>query len=296
MADPRLSAQPTARPPSDADAGTSPVTVVTVTRNARAALEQTIESVLAQTHRPLEYLVQDGGSTDGTVELLGGYGSRILWVSEPDQGVYDAMNRALHRVTRADSYVFFLNADDRFVSPDAVSRVLAEARGADFVHCRLELRDDEIRDREIVGGPFAPEDLIWRNPCGHQMIFCRRSVFDAVGAFDTRYPIAADYDWLIRAIRHPGLLRRFVPEVVASMGAGGLSDRRYRALLAERRRIVRERFGRSAGLRYDVYVGGVEYPRLATRRALRSLGLLKAARVLERALRGAARESLDARR
>src|SRR5689334_1604618 len=143
MNDPRRPTAPMPQGPNSAavaDAATAPapgparVTVVTVTRNAREALAGTIASVLAQTYRPLDYLVVDGASTDGTVDLLAGFGDRLRWTSEPDGGVYDAMNRALARVDH-DAYVFFLNADDRFVSPDAVARVMAGAGGADFVHC-----------------------------------------------------------------------------------------------------------------------------------------------------------------
>lgn len=264
------------------------VTVITVVRNAREALAGTVESVLAQTHRPLDYLVLDGASTDGTVDLLRRYAGRLRFESAPDAGIYDAMNRAVTKVTRPDSYLFFLNADDRFVSPDAVARVLAGGGGADFVHCLLERRDDALRTREIVGGPVALGDLVLQNRCGHQMIFCRRAVFDAVGGFDLRYPIAADYDWAIRVFQRPEITKRFVPETVASMGAGGLSERRYARLLAERRRIVRERFGARAAARFDAYALAVEYPRLAARRLLAAVGLLRAARLVRRALRGGA--------
>ena len=160
------------------------VTVITVVRNARATLPATIESVLAQTHRPLDYLILDGASTDGTLDLLRAHEGRLRFESAPDAGIYDAMNRAVARVERRDSYLFFLNADDRFVAPDAVARVVAGGQGADFVHCLLEWRDDALRTREIVGGPVSLARLRRQNRCGHQMIFCRRSVFDAAGTFD----------------------------------------------------------------------------------------------------------------
>lgn len=270
-------------------AGTAPhVTVITVVRNARDALAGTIESVLAQTHRPLDYLVLDGASTDGTVELLRRCAGRLRFESAPDAGIYDAMNRAVAKVARPDSYLFFLNADDRFVAPDAVARVLAGGGGADFVHCLLERRDDALRTRDVVGGPVSLADLALQNRCGHQMIFCRRAVFDVVGDFDLRYPIAADYDWAIRVFQRAEISKRFVPEVCASMGAGGLSERRYARLLAERRRIVRERLGAAASARFMAYTLAVEYPRLAVRRLLGAVGLLRAARLVRRALRGGA--------
>jgi len=262
------------------------VTVITVVRNARATLPATIESVLAQTHRPLDYLVLDGASTDGTLDLLRAREGSLRFESAPDAGIYDAMNRAIARVERRDSYLFFLNADDRFVAPDAVARVVGGGGGADFVHCLLEWRDDALRTREIVGGPVSLARLRLQNRCGHQMIFCRRSVFDAAGGFDLRFAIAADYDWVIRVFQRPEITKRFVPEVAASMGAGGVSERRYVRLLRERGRIVRERFGAQAAAEFALFAGAVEMPRLALRRLLGAVGMLRAARLVRRAVRG----------
>jgi len=266
-----------------------PVTVVTVVRNARETIEATLESVRAQTHRPLDHLVLDGASTDGTLDILRRHADGLRFESAPDAGIYDAMNRAIDRIERPESYVFFLNADDRFVGPDAVARVLARSEGADFVHCLLERRDDALRYRDVVGGSITVRDLTLQNRCGHQMIFARRSLFDRVGPFDLRFRIAADYDWVIRVFQRPEVTKRFVPEVCASMGAGGLSDRRYVRLLAERRRIVRERFGRAGEARFLAFAAAVELPGLAARRLLGGVGLLRAARVARRALRGGPR-------
>jgi len=288
MNDPRPPSERLPQSSGPADASNPPVTVVTVTRNARPALEGTIASVLAQTYRPLDYLVVDGASTDGTLDLLSRFGPPLRWISERDAGIYDAMNRALALIDGADAYVFFLNADDRFVSPDAIARVMAAADGADFVHCRLELRDDELGDRDVVGGPLALRDLRLQNRCGHQMIFCRRRVFDLVGAFDLAYPIAADYDWVIRVFQDDRIAIRFVPVVAASMAAGGVSQRSYAALLGERQRIVRARFGPAASARFAAYRAVVEVPRLGARRLLRAFGLLRASRAVQRALRASA--------
>jgi len=272
---------------AEAHAAAPHVTVVTVVRNAREALAGTIESVLAQTHRPLDYLVLDGASSDGTLDLLRRYEGRLRFWSEPDGGIYDAMNHALPRIGRPDSYVFFLNADDRFVAPDAVARVMAHAGEADFVHCLLELRDDARHSRDVAGGAVTLRDFHLRNRCGHQMIFARRSLFDRVGAFDLRWRLAADYDWAIRVFQDVAVAKRFVPEICASMGAGGLSDTGYMRLLDERGRIVRERFGAGAAARFAAFRYAVELPSLGARRALAAVGLLGAARRMRRAFRGA---------
>ncbi len=276
----------TAGPPG-AEAPGPPVTIVTVVRNARKTIEATLESVRSQTHRPLEHLVLDGASTDGTLDILR-RADGLRFESAPDGGIYDAMNRAIDRIDHPEKYVFFLNADDRFVAPDAVARVMARSKGVDFVHCLLERRDDALRYRDVVGGAITLRDLVLRNRCGHQMIFARRSLFDRIGRFDLRFRIAADYDWVIRVFQRPELTTRFVPEVCASMGAGGVSDQRYLRLLAERRQIVRERFGKTDEARFLAFAAAVELPGLAARRLLGGVGLLRAARVARRALRGGA--------
>src|SRR6266852_7649400 len=95
------------------------VSVVTATLGSRAYLEDTIQSVLAQSHPNLEYIIVDGGSKDGTVDLIRSYESRLTdWVSEPDRGIADAFNKGLARST--GDYVLFLNSDDRFATSDAV--------------------------------------------------------------------------------------------------------------------------------------------------------------------------------
>src|SRR5262245_43884093 len=114
------------------------VAIITVTRNAERTLERTLQSVLVQTHPSIDHLVMDGRSSDRTIEIRRRHQGRVRWISEPDRGLYDAMNKGLGLLVSPESYVLFLNADDVLYAPDTIARVLAQAEGADFIYGRLE--------------------------------------------------------------------------------------------------------------------------------------------------------------
>ena len=258
------------------------VSVITVVRNGAATIGATVESVLAQSHRPLEHLIVDGGSTDGTLEILRRFGDRVRWMSESDQGLYDAMNKGLSLVRDPDRYVIFLNADDSFHASDAIARALALSEREDLLYGRLERLDEEFGDRDVIGRPVAARDLLFGMKCHHQTILARKSVFDKIGGFNTEYRIAADYDWVVRTFQSEKITRRFVPVVVTTMRRGGFSERSYLAGIGERRRIVRAAYSRFDQIRFLAYSIYGDYGRWGLQRLLRSLGLLPLARRLKR--------------
>jgi glycosyltransferase involved in cell wall biosynthesis len=258
------------------------VTVVTAVRNGVGTLERNLESVLGQTWSPLEHIVVDGASTDGTLELIRRWAPHLRYVSEPDRGLYDAMNKGLGLVRDPGSYVVFLNADDTFSGADAVERVLRGAAGEDLIYARLERWDEELDYRDVIGREVTARDLVFGMRCHHQTIFCRRAVYDRTHGFDLHYRIAADYDWLVRAFQSPGVSRRFVPEVVSIMRRGGVSDRRYLASVRERWNIVRRHYGRFDLLRYSLWSLVGDYLRYGAQRLLKRAGLLNRARDVKR--------------
>lgn len=159
------------------------VTIVTVTRNALQALTKTMQSVEAQDYPNLEYIVVDGASSDGTVDMLSQYGGRLArWVSEKDGGIYDAMNKGAKMAS--GEYVLFLNAGDTFVDADTVSRVFAESAGADVVY------GDIMKNGKRKNAPMP------RN-C-HKMYYCHQAAFTRRECllqtpFDTRHRFSADF-------------------------------------------------------------------------------------------------------
>ena len=172
------------------------ITIITVTYNCVNTIERTIRSVINQTYRNIEYIICDGASTDGTAELIEKYGDSIaFYISEPDTGVYNAMNKALSHVT--GDVVEFLNGDDYIYDSEVLSRVakvFSDEPDTDI------LVGKEAMD--IVSGIHHPEsytniyiDAIFP----HQAVFAKKRVFDEIGFFDERYQICGDRDWLLNA-------------------------------------------------------------------------------------------------
>jgi len=265
------------------------VTVITAVRNGLPALARTLASVREQTWPDVEHIVMDGASTDGTIEVLRAAGGRVSFASEPDRGLYDAMNKGIERVEDPDRYVLFLNADDTFAASDALGRVLSASRGEDLIYARLERLDESLGDRDVIGREVRGRAMLYGMRCHHQATLCRRSVFDRVGRFDLAYRIAADYDWMVRVFKDNGVSKRFVPATISTMGRGGVSDRRYLDSVRERWRIVRRHYPASDVLRYALYTGFGDYGRYWLQQALGRVGLLKTARRMKRGLAHEAR-------
>jgi glycosyltransferase len=191
--------------------------------------------VALQTHADLEHIVIDGASTDNTLDVVRQRGRHVARVlSEPDRGIYDAMNKGLAMVTGA--VVGFLNADDMLATPDAVAAIasaaadpLVSAAFGDLVYVRHDRPDQVVRHWRC--GPFSPSRLRygWMPP--HPTFYVRRSLLPKVGGFDTSLRIAADYDFMLRCLRLPGIRTAYVPQVLVRMRMGGASNRSLLAIL-----------------------------------------------------------------
>lgn len=205
-------------------------TVVTVSFNNFKTISDTIESVLAQSHPNIEYLVIDGGSTDGTLELLASYGDRIRWISEPDSGIYEAMNKGW-KLAKGD-FIGFLNADDFYASEnvitgisDALSKnVSAFAAYGDLAYVRFE--DVSKFVRYWKSGPFQISDFLfgWMPP--HPTFFLKREAFQQFGGFrNDALKSAADYELMLRMLYMNKLPAVYVPALLVKMRTGGESNR-----------------------------------------------------------------------
>jgi glycosyltransferase involved in cell wall biosynthesis len=255
------------------------VSVITVARNAAAHIEETIQAVLSQTYRNVEYIVVDGGSTDGTLDVLRRYDDRIdYWVSEPDAGIYDAMNKGLELIIDPEAYVIFANADDRLASPSAIGRAVELGEGAEFIYGKMRLSDGEAT--AIMGREVKTSDLARETLC-HPATLMRRRLFDSVGRFDTSFRIAGDYDMIVRCFQHP-VKSRFVDEIVSNMRMGGMSESRFMLSCRERKRVVRERFDSFARFTGVWQVNLYDIPRNLARHWLDRAGLLGHWRALRR--------------
>ncbi len=199
------------------------LTVITVAYNARESIEQTILSVAAQAAEGVEYLVVDGASRDGTVEVLRRLSHHIdRWVSAPDRGIYDAMNKGIS-MARGE-WIMFLNADDYFENAGSAQRLLeATDDSVDIVAGQTLIK---YTHRERLFRPSRRFGLMLQLPFMHPSIIVRRSAFESCGHFDTRYRLAADCDLLLRMISRGHKYRR-ISEVVTVMRDGGASQRGF---------------------------------------------------------------------
>ena len=206
------------------------LSVITVTFNAAAYLEPTLQSVREQEYPHIEHLIIDGGSTDGTVDIILRYEAGLaFWVSEPDAGIYDAMNKGVRHAS--GDWVLFLNAGDRFTSPSSVSKAMETARDESDLMIG-GIRTLEPEGRVILSKPFEGIDGLYsHNPCYHQAAFARHDLL-ARFPFDTRYRLLADYAFMF-ACHDADCRFQELNFPVADILSGGVSDLRQSAAAVE---------------------------------------------------------------
>lgn len=217
------------------------LSVVTPVYNAADTLEATIRSVVSQSGANVEYLIVDGGSTDGTLDLIGRHDESVdYWMSGPDEGIYDAMNRGIARCRGV--LVGILNADDVY-HPDALSQVLRaheHVPEADVIHGDLRIEMEGLAPQHYSGpDPLTTEAFRHGMPLNHPATFVRREAYEQYGLFDTRYRLAADAELMLRFLTS-GARFHHIPAVLTHMEAGGASMQRA----CEARREVHDAFCR----------------------------------------------------
>lgn len=219
--------------------------IITVTYNAEAVLEDTIQSVISQTYRHVEYIIIDGASKDGTLGIIEKYRNRIHHlVSEPDRGLYDAMNKGLALAT--GDYLCFLNAGDSFHEDDTLQQMvhtLTNAELPDVIYGETALVDKErhfLRMRRLS----APEVLTWKSfrqgmlVC-HQAFFAKRSL---VVLYDLNYRFSADFDWCIRIMKRARTLHNTHLTIIDYLEEG-MTTQNQKASLRERFHIMVRHYG-----------------------------------------------------
>lgn len=215
------------------------ISVVTAVFNRAGTVAQALASVAGQTWPGVEHIVIDGGSTDGTLEILQAHrGQLAVLVSEPDHGIYDALNKGIRHAT--GDVVGFMHADDLFESPDSLAQVAAafadpavEAVYGDLVYVRQH--DPSRVVRYWRAGPVEPGCLErgWMPP--HPTLYVRRGVYQRLGGFDTRFRIAADYECILRFFGRGGIRPVYLPRVLVRMRLGGISNQSVAAMLRKSR-------------------------------------------------------------
>lgn len=205
------------------------ISLITATFNSAATLETTLKSVQSQTYPLIEYIIVDGCSTDGTLELLEQYRDGIsILVSEPDKGIYDAMNKGVALAT--GDYIGFLHADDWFATAQTLEQLAKgmEMSAPDLIYGDLDYVEANPPHRVVrrwKSEPFEQSLLRkgWMPP--HPTLYVARSIWNRVGSFDAGMRISADYDFILRVFGQPHIRTAYLPQCLVKMRLGGASNR-----------------------------------------------------------------------
>ena len=204
------------------------VSIITTVLNRRITLEDTIKSVLSQTYKNIEHVIIDGGSTDGTVDIVKSYGSKIAkFVSEPDKGIYDAMNKGI-RLARGE-VVGILNSDDIYADRAVLEKVAGIFKEKNIDSCYGDIvyvdRSDTnkiIRYWRCGAYKRSRFEMGWMP--AHPAFFVRRRVYEQYGLFNPDFPIAADYELMLRFLYKFRISAAYIPEIIVKMRTGGNSN------------------------------------------------------------------------
>ena len=218
------------------------VSIITTTYNDKENLKKIIVQVKNQDYANIEYVIVDGGSTDGTLEVIAEaaeyFGSRLKWISEKDKGIYDAINKGIRLSTGDILGCCF----DQYAGPDVISKMVAimEKEGTDGVHGDLYYMEG---DKVVRYWHQGQGNIRFGWMPGHPTLYLRKSVYDKYGLYKTDYRISADYEFMIRILKDDKVKLSYLPEVLIYMSHGGTSTNSLGAYLAgmkEGHRALRE--------------------------------------------------------
>ncbi|MBR9921979.1 MAG: glycosyltransferase [Bacteroidetes bacterium] len=215
------------------------VSIITPTFNSSKTIKSTLESVARQTYPHIEHVIIDGGSTDNTLDIIKKHGSRVTTVvSEPDNGIYDAMNKGISHAK--GDIIGILNSDDFYTHPKAVEHLMRrmEAEKTDSVYADLQYvkaEDDRKVMRHWRSGEFNPRKFLygWMPP--HPTFFVKREVYEKYGFFDSGFDISGDYELMLRLLYRHQITTTYLPEVVVRMRNGGASNTGFKTRLKANR-------------------------------------------------------------
>jgi len=206
------------------------ISIITVVFNGKTHMEQTIKSVLSQTYSNIEYIIIDGGSTDGTIDIIKQYEDKLAyWVSEPDRGISDAFNKGIAKAT--GEIVGILNADDWY-EVDTVEKVVANINKGDVLHGVMQYWEgDEKLHKTYPDDTLLPKEMT----INHPTVFVKRWVYEKYGVFKLDYRYAMDYELMLRFFVN-GVKFYALNDVLTNMRYEGVSDKMWKRALLESRK------------------------------------------------------------
>lgn len=219
------------------------ISIITVCFNSEATIRDTIESVITQTYPDIEYIIVDGASKDSTLSIIDEYKDNVsVLISEPDKGIYDAMNKGVTIAT--GDFIGVLNSDDMFVNKNVIGALVnflqknADLDGSygDLVFVKRNAVNEVTR--KYSSRIFSPRTIRFGIMCPHPTLYVKKKLFDEMGLYDTSYLIAADFELITRFIRQGASLGRF-PSVMVKMREGGVSTSGFWQRVSQNFELVR---------------------------------------------------------
>ena len=210
------------------------ISIITVVWNNAKTIKDAINSVLNQSYKDIEYIVIDGSSTDGTIDIVQSYGDKIKFISEKDNGLYDAMNKGIRMAT--GDVVGILNSDD-FYASDKILQIVADEflkGNIDSVYANLEYIDANDPKRVIrYWRSKKYQEGLFRSGWhpAHPTFFVKKEIYEKYGVFDLSFKIAADYELMLRFFEKCKITSSYVDEVFVKMRIGGESNRSIKNII-----------------------------------------------------------------
>lgn len=219
------------------------ISLITVTYNSGDTLSSTFQSVLAQTHRDIEYIIVDGTSKDNTVDIIKEYEPKfngcLKWVSEPDKGIYDAMNKGIRMAT--GDIIGILNSDDLLMDNNVLKEIaLAFDDETDAIYGNLYfVRQDDINRivRVWKGSPYKSFTKGWHP--AHPTFYVRREVYEKYGTFDISFDVSADFELMLRLIEKCHIRTKYLDRYMVKMRVGGESTGSIKNILKGNKNIMK---------------------------------------------------------
>lgn len=201
------------------------LSIITVNLNNKSGLQKTIDSVVSQTFKDFEWIVIDGGSTDGSKELIERFSDHLAyWVSEPDKGIYNAMNKGI-KVAKGE-YVNFMNSGDCFAKDSVLEEVFGNPHSADVLYGYMTR--DTI-DGEYVNLPLMKKKLTWMDfyydGLPHQSSFIKKQLFERYGYYDENLKAVSDWTFFVKVFVYQSATYEFLPIKISVYLSGGVSDK-----------------------------------------------------------------------